>query len=86
MRSLPAAGGRRRRPARQAGLELVEKLLTKLTSTDTTERNAMLRIPAPSHRFGLARGRQRKSMTKAWPPAASQACAWGMAHIHQPLV
>jgi hypothetical protein len=34
-------------PARRAGLEFVEKLLpTKLTSTDTTERNAgMLRVP-----------------------------------------
>jgi hypothetical protein len=28
------------RAARRAGLEFVEKLLTKLTSTDTTERNA----------------------------------------------
>jgi hypothetical protein len=27
----------------QAGLEFVEKLFTKLTSTDTTERNAMVR-------------------------------------------
>jgi hypothetical protein len=36
-----AAGGRP-----QAGLEFVEKLLTRLTSTDTTERNArMLRLP-----------------------------------------
>src|SRR5215218_6120717 len=44
------AAGRGRPPqaaARRAGLEFVEKLLpTKLTSTDTTERNAgMLRVP-----------------------------------------
>jgi hypothetical protein len=33
-------------PGRRAGLEFVEKLLpTKLTSTDTTERNVMLRVP-----------------------------------------
>jgi hypothetical protein len=45
------AAGRGRPPqaaARRAGLEFVEKLLTKLTSTDTTERNAMLRIPPRS--------------------------------------
>jgi hypothetical protein len=41
------AGGRPE-AARRAGLEFVEKLLTKLTSTDTTERNAMLRIPPRS--------------------------------------
>jgi hypothetical protein len=45
----PAEGGRRLRAAAGrplAGLEFVEKLLpTKLTSTDTTERNAgMLRV------------------------------------------
>jgi hypothetical protein len=45
-----AVAGRGRPPqaaARTAGLEFVEKLLTtKLTSTDTTERNAgMLRVP-----------------------------------------
>jgi hypothetical protein len=43
------AAGRGRPPeaaARRAGLEDVEKLLTKLTSTDTAERNAgMLRVP-----------------------------------------
>jgi hypothetical protein len=46
-----AAAGRGRPPqaaARRAGLEFVEKLLTKLTSTDTTERNAMLGIPPRS--------------------------------------
>jgi hypothetical protein len=38
--------------ARRAGLEFLEKLLTKLTSAGTTERNAgMLGIPAPSHRW-----------------------------------
>jgi hypothetical protein len=42
------AAGRGRPPkaaARRAGLEFVEKLLTKLTSTDATKRNAgMLRV------------------------------------------
>jgi hypothetical protein len=33
----PSSAGRR--------LKFVEKLLTKLTSTDTTERNVMLRVP-----------------------------------------
>jgi hypothetical protein len=45
--SLPARGRPPQAAARRAGLEFVEKLLTtKLTSTDTTERNAgMLRVP-----------------------------------------
>jgi hypothetical protein len=44
--SLPARGRPPEAAARRAGLEFVEKLLpTKLTSTDTTERNAgMLRV------------------------------------------
>jgi hypothetical protein len=44
--SLPARGRPPQAAARRAGLEFVEKLLpTKLTSTDTTERNAgMLRV------------------------------------------
>jgi hypothetical protein len=46
--SLPARGRPPEAAARRAGLEFVEKLLTKLTSTDTTERNAMLRIPPRS--------------------------------------
>jgi hypothetical protein len=45
-----AAGGRP-----QAGLEFVEKLLTKLTSTDTTGRNAsMLRRVPPRRIAGRA--------------------------------
>jgi hypothetical protein len=44
--SLPARGRPPQAAARRAGLEFVEKVLTKLTSTDTTERNAgMLRVP-----------------------------------------
>jgi len=45
--SLPARGRPPQAAARRAGLEFVEKLLpTKLTSTDTTERNTgMLRVP-----------------------------------------
>jgi hypothetical protein len=44
--SLPARGRPPEAAARRAGLEFVEKLLTKLTSTDTTERNTrMLRVP-----------------------------------------
>jgi len=51
--------GRGRPPqaaARRAGLEFVEKLLpTKLTSTDTTERNAgMLRVPLVASLVELA--------------------------------
>jgi hypothetical protein len=38
--SLPARGRPPQAAARRAGLEFVEKLLTKLTGTDTTERNA----------------------------------------------
>ena len=53
------AAGRGRPPeaaARRAGLEFVEKLLTKLTSTDMTERNAGMVLlvhprPAPPHRW-----------------------------------
>ena len=41
-----AAGGRP-----QAGLEFVEKLLTKLTSTDTTERNASMLRHVPHRRI-----------------------------------
>jgi hypothetical protein len=45
--SSPARGRPPQAAARRAGLEVVEKLLpTKLTSTDTTERDAgMLRVP-----------------------------------------
>jgi hypothetical protein len=48
--SLPARGRPPQAAARRAGLEFVEKLLpTKLTSTDTTERNAgMLRVASRS--------------------------------------
>jgi hypothetical protein len=48
------AGGRPE-AARRAGLEFVEKLLpTKLTSTDTTERNTgMLRVPLVVALVGL---------------------------------
>ena len=39
-RGLPAEDGRRRRPPAGPALRRVEKDLTKLTSTDATERNA----------------------------------------------
>jgi hypothetical protein len=56
--SLPARGRPPQAAARRAGLEFVEKLLTtKLTSTDTTERNAgMLRVPLVVSLVELATG------------------------------
>jgi hypothetical protein len=53
--SLPARGRPPEAAARRAGLEFVEKLLpTRLTSTDTTERNTgMLRVPLVVSLVGL---------------------------------
>jgi hypothetical protein len=43
--ALPARGRPPQAAARRVGLEFVKKVLTKLISTDTTERNAgMLRV------------------------------------------
>jgi hypothetical protein len=56
--SLPARGRPPEAAARRAGLEFVEKLLpTRLTSTDTTERNTgMLRVPLVASSCRLATG------------------------------
>jgi hypothetical protein len=56
--ALPAEDGRRRRPPAGPALRVVEKLLTtKLTSTDTTERNAgMLRVLLVAMLVELATG------------------------------
>ena len=76
-------------PGRRAGLEFVEKVLTERNGCSAGRsgtRACFAHVPHRASLVELARGRQKKSITKAWPPAASQACAWGMAHIHQPRV
>ena len=93
--SLPARGRPPQAAARRAGLEFVEKLLpTKLTSTDTTERNAgMLRVThhriAWSTRLELTRwpvvGRQQETdvpMGATWTSSGCCICGWARPWPH----